>query len=217
MLFLATSPSPARNSNKEDRDLAAYRALGGGSGALRAKGRVLFPTSEPRPETGSVSHRQAGAPLVRSGEGSFASSMSSIDMGSRPSSRPDGNMSKSSSMSIPAAAQLLPPPQLPLPTSAPSSPSGYRKIQGASPRAGSNHGGGGVDFNFNDFINASPSPARGSIGHVSKANLGLRADVGRKLFEEEQMRLGMSFDGQGSPGKRPDERGLGAGIDLVKS
>ena len=43
MLFLATSPSPAR-SNKNTRDMAAYRALTGGSGPLRSKGRDLFPS-----------------------------------------------------------------------------------------------------------------------------------------------------------------------------
>jgi len=75
-----------------------------------------------------------------------------------------------------------------------------------------------VDFNFNDFINASPSPSRGPVVPAPKANLGLRADVGRKLFEEEQLRHAMSGFGGQSPGKRPpDERAaLGAGIDLMQ-
>ena len=44
MLYLHTSPSPARPTTTRDRDakdLAAFRTLGG-SGSLRAKGRVLF-------------------------------------------------------------------------------------------------------------------------------------------------------------------------------
>ena len=44
MLYLHTSPSPARPTTTQDRDAkdsAAFRALGGG-GSLRAKGRVLF-------------------------------------------------------------------------------------------------------------------------------------------------------------------------------
>jgi len=40
------------------------------------------------------------------------------------------------------------------------------------------------DFNFNDFINASPSPS----AHPHRRNVSLRADVGRRLFEEEQSR-----------------------------
>lgn len=40
------------------------------------------------------------------------------------------------------------------------------------------------DFNFNDFINASPSPS----AHPHRRNASLRADVGRRLFEEEQSR-----------------------------
>ena len=69
-------------------------------------------------------------------------------------------------------------------------------------------------FNFNDFINASPSPTR----PPQKPNLGLRADVGRRLFEEEQSKLGVSLVGHSSRGRTPEQqKGLGASIDLVKT
>jgi hypothetical protein len=43
MMFLATSPSPARPNVNRDRDAEAYRMLGGGASGL--KGRVLFSTA----------------------------------------------------------------------------------------------------------------------------------------------------------------------------
>ncbi|KAG7451323.1 uncharacterized protein BT62DRAFT_916357 [Guyanagaster necrorhizus] len=212
MLFLATSPSPARPSNKDAKDMAAYRTLGGGAGVLRAKGRVLFPTAPGEPnsqDAGRVNPRGTGSGLSRGGESSFTSSISSIgsDLGGRRDSIPgvDSGMSRSSNRSS-TPAQLLPPPSFPSQMSVPSSPSGRRKSVDGSPRPGSAH-----DFNFHDFINASPSPSRGYPQHNRLT--GLRADVGRKLFEGEQMRLGM----QGGHMKRPDDRGLGAGIDLLKS
>ncbi|KAK0446275.1 hypothetical protein EV421DRAFT_265100 [Armillaria borealis] len=208
MLFLATSPSPARPSNKDAKDMAAYRTLGGGAGALRAKGRVLFPTAPGDPnsqDAGRANPRGPGSGLSRGGESSFTSSISSIgsDLGGRRDSIPgiDRSSNRSSTPS-----QLLPPPSFPPQTSVPSSPSGRRKSVDGSPRPGSAH-----DFNFHDFINASPSPSRGYPQHNRLT--GLRADVGRKLFEGEQLRLGM----QGAHMKRPDDRGLGAGIDLLKS
>ncbi len=51
----------------------------------------------------------------------------------------------------------------------------------------------------------------GSGLSAQKPSLGLRADVGRKLFEEEQMR---NATGAGAVTKSPKARGLGAGIDL---
>lgn len=206
MLFLATSPSPARPSNKESRDADAYRVLGGGSGALRDKGRVLFPsvTGDP-PASGGPSPQQMLS-LARGGESSFTSSISSIgtDMGMRSNGDP-------SAKPMPPPPQLLPPASLPLSSSLPGSPS--RKDLNDSPKPSSIQGA--VDFNFNDFIHVSPSPSRGSIGQVQKSNLGLRADVGRKLFEEEQIR--QSMNGTRSPGKRTGKRSPGAGIDLMQS
>jgi hypothetical protein len=83
-----------------------------------------------------------------------------------------------------------------------------------------------LDFNFHEFINASPSPSRGpsqahggDAGH--KSNLGLRADIGRKLFEEEQTRHIHSLQAvaptMGGPGNRQEDYALSAGIDLVQS
>ncbi|KAG6865781.1 hypothetical protein C0991_011773 [Blastosporella zonata] len=174
MLFLATSPSPARPTNTDSRDLAAYRALGGGPpGVLRDKGRVLFASG-----SGTEPSVMSKAPaLARSGDASFTSSISSIG----------GELGGASSPSTRNARNDSPRPTYPQ---------------------------GPVEFNFNDFIHGSPSPSRGPVVPAPKANLGLRADVGRKLFEEEQMRHALG--GVQSPGKRP-ERALGAGIDLVQS
>ncbi|KAF5372762.1 hypothetical protein D9615_010107 [Tricholomella constricta] len=207
MLYLATSPSPARPTNKDSRDLAAYRALGGGPpGVLRDTGRVLFASSS-SPDTASFRPHA----LSRGGDTSFTSSISSIgtDVGG-------GNV-MDTTRTISAPSQLLPPHSLPphsLPSqkSASGSPPG-RKEANESPRP--IYVQAPVEFNFSDFIHGSPSPSRGPIVPAPKANLGLRADVGRKLFEEEQMRHALS--GAQSPGKRREERPLGAGIDLVQS
>jgi hypothetical protein len=206
MLFLATSPSPARPSNKDSRDAAAYRALGGGSGVLRDKGRVLFPTATGDPPASGGSAPKQMLSLNRGGESSFTSSISSIgtDMGMR-------NSGDLFAKPMPAPSQLLPSASLPLASSLPGSPS--RKDVNDSLKPVSTQGS--VDFNFNDFIHASPSPSRGAIGQGQKSNLGLRADVGRKLFEEEQIR--QSMNGSRSPGKRPGKRSPGAGVDLVQS
>jgi len=180
MLFLATSPSPARPANKDSRDAEAFRALGGGPGVLREKGRVLFASTGPEPK-GSAEYART-LPLGRSGDNSFTSSISSIgsDM-----------MTGTAHDSLPRASpsQLLPPPPLPSRMPASSSPPNQRGTN-ESPRPVQNQGS--VEFNFNDFIHGSPSPLRGTTVPGPKANLGLRADVGRKLFEEEQMRHALS-------------------------
>jgi len=250
MLFLATSPSPLRPANKDTKDFAAYRALGGDSGPLRSKGRVLFPStsaSDPTPSghedvSAGASYRPPA--LTRGGENSFTSSISSIGAelggtmneandapGSPPTTTNTGNGIPISSLGS-ALSQLLPPAPLPFP-SAPSSPSG-RKDSNLNPKAtllgapSSSANAPPLDFNFHEFINASPSPSRGTHGHGTnvhnKTNLGLRADVGRKLFEEEQIRQAHAFQvaaaaaaAIGSPGHRQEERPLGAGIDLIQS
>lgn len=247
MLFLATSPSPARpttNRDRDSKDMAAYRALGGGGGL---KGRVLFPGAD------GGSSKLAGSALSRGGtDGSFASSISSIGSGmgatgrSPPDSptriqRPDddaGNLithpkstvtpptplpltpshllpplpsspsaNKLSNLN-PSSSHPLPPSNPWPPTSLPNSP--YLTLDSKStPQAPPTPNS--VPFNFNDFINVSPSPAHVERGPGSKSNLGLRADVGRKLFEEEQQR-------QVDTGRGPSGTlGLGAGIDLVQS
>ena len=243
MLYLATSPSPVRPANKDARDTAAYRALGGGSGPLRSKGRVLFPsTSTIDPPSGNedvstattgISYMQPA--LNRGGESSFTSSISSIgtDLGGGDGSRGASILPVNMSDSEPT--HLLPPAPLPLPLlpSAPASPTGGRESI-PSPKSGfmGIPGGSGnpmpLDFNFHEFINASPSPLRGpsqgSGGAGHKSGLGLRADIGRKLFEEEQMRhahihslQGVTTPAMGGHGNRQEDYALSAGIDLVQS
>ncbi|KAF9004029.1 hypothetical protein BDQ17DRAFT_472265 [Cyathus striatus] len=226
MLFLATSPSPARAS-KDARDMAAYRALGGGPEALRAKGRVLFsnqvgsgsPGPGGNPESLAVAHGTHRAPsaLSRGAEGSFNSSISSIggDMGGRRS-----ESSTPRPMSAPTgASQLLPPALMTLLPSAPTSPARKENIATNSPRSTYVQAAPVPpgEFNFSDFINASPSPARGTVGQGHKRNHSLREDVGRKLFVEGNG--GLAAPTGHSPPKRSqphpqDDRGLGAGIDL---
>lgn len=273
MLFLATSPSPARPPNKDAKDMAAYRALGGGTGPLRSTGRVLFPSASASDPTAplpsgyehdgtSPGYRASGLALARGAESSFNSSMSSISLG------PElGANAARTQPGAPNAAgngavsQLLPPAPLP-PPSAPSSPARSASIvkdasstvHSAFPVATS-IASTSMDFNFHEFLHPSPSPRNpagaahghahstsiGSSGSGHKSNLGLRADVGRKLFEEEQMRhhatanaqaqahalqLAAAAAGSGSPVgvvgagpgvHRQEERTLGAGIDLIHS
>ena len=229
MLFLATSPSPARPSNqsKDARDMAAFRALGGGSGAGKKAppGRVLFPHS------GELAPPRQ---IVRGGDGSFHSSVSSIgsEMGAHPSQSQPPTQRHASRLSISAGGS---PPQ--------SQQQGGRQsfrlgVGGGSPllappNVGSPPRSAPPDnFNFNEYINASPaaSPVR-KVGHMGTGGSsgGLRADVGRKLFEEEMGRnVRGSFGapgGFGPPGgfgvphiPGPPRRGsgdrLGAGIEL---
>ncbi|KAF5340876.1 hypothetical protein D9758_012156 [Tetrapyrgos nigripes] len=272
MLFLATSPSPARLSNKDAKDLAAFRALGSSSGVMRAKGRVLFPThsqsslpgdSVPSSEADDSGRRTprppgAGTALMRgtSGENSFASSMSSIggEMGlSRQGSASgtfDRNIvtkttasagsqsapriiaqnvptSTAASSGSPGQAHLLPPPSLPATTvagaAAPPSPRGSRAIPNPSPatvtsEASGSFGGG------NGYRTISPAPrAPGNAEQQPQQHLppqrradhGLRADLGRKLFEEEQMRAGVNL--LAGQQRRVDDRNLDTGVDMVKT
>lgn len=277
MLYLATSPSPARpKGGKDSRDQAAYRALGGSSVSgglgLRAKGRVLFPGGDGVGGSSGLSRSALSA------DDSFTSTVSSLagegsrsNLGSttQPGSR-HGSISAiaeptvtnltatqptPSSFLLPASTSLLPPPPSPsfLHTARRSSVDSHRPMtdqkpvspgvgtsKPSSPRLQQSAMPGtlfpGKPFNINDFINVSPSsPARsGSLGSLGTSG-SLRADVGRKLFEEEQLRLmhqGMGNSGGVRPGKGtgtgndgPEGKGteermrpsLGAGIDLVQS
>ena len=243
MLFLATSPSPARPANKDAKDMAAYRALGGGFGPLRSKGRVLFPSAsatdlpsgreDASAATAGTPYRQPA--LTRGGESSLTSSISSIGTdlgGGTRSGLIDGSHASIAplNMSDPEPSQLLPPAPLPLPLlpSAPGSPAGRRELI-ASPKPGligiasGNSNLTPLDFNFHEFINASPSPSRGpsQAGLTHKSNSGLRADIGRK---EEQMRhahlhplQAIATSTIGVPGNRQEDYTLSAGIDLVHS
>lgn len=222
MLFLATSPSPARPTPKP-RDPSTYRTLGNEPSALRNKGRILFPSASApdvmvNDDTSAINSR-APTTLARASDGTYALSIPSAgsDIGSRSGGDVHGSSRTLSTSAAVTPAQLLPPATLP-----PSSPSASRthespkrKDVGPSPKMLYGSGGTPADFNFNEFINASPSPSRPSASS-HKPNSSLRADVGRKLFEEEQLRHSINVV-QGPPGKRHDERSLGAGIDIMQT
>ena len=81
-----------------------------------------------------------------------------------------------------------------------------------------------VPFNLHDFLNVSPSPAA-STPHKGGSGGSLRADVGRRLFEEHHASMG-GMGHVGSPGRSHHAHshsqggngsGLGAGIDLVNT
>lgn len=284
MLFLATSPSPARPATRDAKDYSAFRTLNGGSsGPLRTKGRVLFPSTPvgdpvfPGYEGGTTGAGAGGHLLAHRSsrsEGSFAS-VSSLGLGlgaglaptrnnvgdAGRAAPPAGTPTAMLSASASSSGGLLPPATLPL-SSAPPSParSVGKDASNSNPPPVSNPnpslGNKPSEFNFHEFINASPSTSSPRLappsaaapaqtyayhhGHshsyggstaAHKSNLGLRADVGRKLFEEEQMRqahqaqqaqvlqaAAAAAAAVGSPGRQEDtRRALGAGIDLVGS
>jgi len=234
MLFLATSPSPARATTKDSKDGAAFRALG--SGPLRSRGRVLFqsnttadldPAGHEDTSTSTAGTSYQTTSTLSRGENSFCSSISSIG----------SQLGPSAVTSDPSAtthhSQLLPAAQLPLPgsnlptgkTDKPTSPSPKPAFVGIPGGGGNGNGDlASLDFNFHDFINSSsPSPSRGagtehSAGTtISRPNVSLIADVGRKLFDEEQLRhmhlQAATTAGLGPP-SRQDGRSLGASIDV---
>ncbi|EAU83097.2 hypothetical protein CC1G_11181 [Coprinopsis cinerea okayama7 len=202
MLFLATSPSPARPSKGKDH--AAFQILSGEP--TRPKGRVLFQSGsaseQPSGESSgapAASSLQLPSTLARSGEGSFVSSISSI--GSELGGNRDAPSPPTRAISTtPGPQQLLPPP--PLSSRAPSAPSSPGMAKQSVPGAGSPRPSSqapSIDFNIHEFINASPSP-RNVVAQGHKPNHSLRADVGRKLFEEEQMRYAaQGMTGMGNP------------------
>lgn len=196
MLFLATSPSPARPTPKV-RNSPAHRTLGSDPSMLRSKGRILFPSASmgdiPMNDDPLVTSSRAPTALARPSDATYG------DIGAR-------NNADMRTPSVSAPGQLLPPPPLPS-RATPDSP--VRRELPRSPRTlyGS---AGSTDFNFNEFINASPSPSR----PTHKPNLSLRADVGRKLFEEEQTRHSMNV--APSTDKQHEDGSLGAGIDIIQ-
>jgi hypothetical protein len=196
MLYLHTSPSPVRPTTTRDRDtrdLAAFRALGSGSASLLTNGKVLFAGQDPRSSLRS--------------EHSFTSeTLSSSQDSTQPLSQPL-RMDTASSGTLAPAPPLEPIIVPPTPTEGaessallPSPPSPSRCSDTSNAYSGSPPNSlqapptpGNVPFNLNDFINVSPSPAVTSAPRTAmslKSGLGanLRADVGRKLFEEEQQR-----------------------------
>jgi hypothetical protein len=223
MLFLATSPSPARpssNGERDARDGAAFKALS--KGALRTKGRVLFPLGSVDGSGGGVEGASGEGGLSRGVEGSFASSMSSISSQVGGSSHPAGSgeygAHLSDHASVPSDDNTSTPSTFLSTLPLPSSPSSNQTLQLQPSWPPSYYPSDsfpketppsppGVPFNFNDFINVSPSPA--TVEHVRK-DRGER--VGRRLFEEldgeDGERRGEDGIGQGNG------LGLGAGIDL---
>jgi len=263
MLYLATSPSPARASgSKNSRDAAAFRALGNpnpvnnanNGNMMRAKPRVLFPTTQGEPnhdDSNPGSSRRGSRGSLGRNDSFAGSSMSSIgsDMGARTSDR--NNPTSPQHLPPPSThgAHLLPPPSLPThghphhsSSNFPSSPSTLRQESSSRPTPSDRHPGAGgqVDYNFSEYVHPPPAPrfiaggggggpmhpgSNNSHAHaqaqaqahapspsLQKSNLGLRADVGRKLFEEEQIRLQHQ-----KQKRRPDDRSLEAGIDLVRT
>lgn len=229
MLYLATSPSPVRPTSTKDKDAkdtAIVRTL---SGSNSIKGRVLFPGSDERGSSGRLQRKDSGyggstmtiVPDSATDTGS-GSSLASTSSPLNPNRHPRFNDNRHSS--IPAPPTIIPPsPEDTRLLPAPTTPRTRSKELSGSPRdiperaasvpvsseprPGATPGGG--SFNLHEFINVSPSPS----GSSSTSRLtSLRANVGRKLFEEHHSGTGRDNMSGSSHGG-----GLSAGIDLVKS
>ncbi|KAL0574767.1 hypothetical protein V5O48_007194 [Marasmius crinis-equi] len=233
MLYLATSPSPARPSNqgKDAKDMAAFRTLGGGGGAAKKAppGRVLFPTG------GELAPPRQ---ITRGGDTSFHSSVSSIgsEMGIHAAGHTHSQQSTHRAASRLSISGGGSPPQSQGQGGRPPSRLGVgggSTLLAPPPNVGSPPRSAPADnFNFNEYINASPAPSPvRKVGVMGSGGAGgsLRADVGRKLFEEEMGRGARGSFGSpgafGHPGSYggphipgPPRRGsgerLGAGIEL---
>lgn len=221
MLYLHTSPSPVRlttTRDKDVKDLAAFRALGGSGGSLRAKGRVLFSGGD----GGRSPLRSENSFTIDTLPGSQNSQTMTV------SHRRDaaGDGTGSLTPAAPMEPTVIPPTPVPttLPSSqllpAPLSPSGQIDLFPRDPQAPPTPGN--VPFNLNDFINVSPSPAgttvpRSAISLKSGSGANLRTDLGRKLFEEEQHRhhhLTAPYHHVDGLRHEKNGSGLGASIDL---
>ncbi|KIK94485.1 hypothetical protein PAXRUDRAFT_33494 [Paxillus rubicundulus Ve08.2h10] len=211
MLYLHTSPSPARPTTTRDRDardLAAFRTLSG-STSLRAKGRVLFSGGD----GGRSPLRSESSFTVDSLPGSQNPQVLSQHLRVDTLSDGTGSLAPAALME----ATVVPPtpgshgsPSSPPLLPAPSSPLRRAESSALSAPLQAPPTPASVPFNLNDFINVSPSPAAATVPRSAislKSGLGanLRTDLGRKLFEEEQHRHQHLGPGMG---------GLGAGIDL---
>ncbi|KAJ7158570.1 hypothetical protein C8R46DRAFT_1178061 [Mycena filopes] len=246
MLFLATSPSPVRKGS----DLAAYRALNGGGlgagdsftssvssigGEMRGGGSRTSTPAPPAPFVPTQLLPPPPLPVTMPPLSTMPMTTSSNAPSPTPAPMPMPVPTPASAspkpvygQPIPQPPQSQPQPQQPTPVQPQAQTQAQAPAQGglAPPAAG--------DFNFSDFLNASPRagtptqsthPAAPSQTQMQAAQSqaqmqqaqqqqmqqqqqqktgGLRADVGRKLFEEEQMR-------HHAHGKE-----LGAGIDLVQ-
>jgi hypothetical protein len=211
MMFLATSPSPARPTAAKDRDAEAFRILGGGA-------RVLFPNTSDTPTQPRS--------LRRDQSGSFASTITAIgDMGG-------GSLRPSQSSTIVEApsrdekvegmqVDVIPPTPIEIPTSGsgpfpPSSPgrsstmpsTGYTPLQLLSRPTDSPQTPANFPFHLSEYLNVSPSPLvppRMALPPLTSAK-----DMGRRLFEDEHHR-------SGSPTHAMGTGPLGSGIDIVRT
>lgn len=216
MLFLATSPSPVRPTINRDRDkdtqdgLGPYRALGGGEG-LRAKGRVLF--------AGAGGASGSGNGLIR--EGSIGSSNGDVSMSELPHrldlglsiNTADGGAGLMQANIIPPTPVEVSAPAVP----PPSSPSLVAKDTTPKPQLHPSPAPvGGLPFNLNDFIHTSPLPPTNGTPFKSGSGVGMRADMGRRLFEDMHSHSHQHHQMQGVEHQSRTGAGLGAGIDLMK-
>ena len=212
MMFLATSPSPARPTAAKDRDAEAYRILGGGP-------RVLFPNGSDTPNQPKS--------LRRDQSGSFASTITTIgDMGGgslRPSqsstiaelpSRDEKVDDMQVDVIPPTPTDIHPSGSGPFPPSSPGRSStmpstGYTPLQLLSRPMESPQTPANFPFHLSEYLNVSPSPLippRMVLTPLASS----KKDVGRRLFEDEHHR---SVSPTHPVGSGP----LGSGIDIVRT
>ena len=213
MMFLATSPSPARPTAAKDRDAEAYRVLGGGA-------RVLFPGVSDTPSQPKS--------LRRDQSGSFASTISAIgDMGGgslRPSqstaatdipSRDEKVEGMQVDVIPPTPTDIHPSGSGPFPPGSPGRSSampstGYTPLQLLSRHTDSPQTPANFHFHLSEYLNVSPSPLvppKMTLPPLTSS----KTEVGRRLFEDEHRRSGSPTHAMGSGGP------LGSGIDIVRT
>ncbi|KAK7682648.1 hypothetical protein QCA50_014448 [Cerrena zonata] len=221
MLYLATSPSPARPTHSRDRSL-------GGSSSM--PGRVLFgsderPSTNPRAlrreYTGSFSSTMTVATELTSESGYQAgTSEDSIMHSPSPSRRPPGERhDEPMNLDVPQMPTITPPtptdpqPGHLLPVTLHSSQSSVGSSSQVEPSAPptldprfSMAAPPTPGFNFHEFLNVSPSPAV-TAGSTSRLPASRNAEIGRRLFEGHS----------GTIESPQDPSSLGAGIDLAQS
>lgn len=226
MLYLATSPSPARpGGSKNARDAAAFRALGNpntanpnanGNNVMRAKPRVLFPTTQTQssgepnnsPDDSNLGSGRRGSRAGLGRNDSFAgSSMSSIgsEMGVRGFDNRDRDRDRDrdrNSSTSQQQQQLLPPSPahlLPPPSLPPHSHShSYSQPQSHSQ-------GGGIQHQQNQQqFTSSPSSLRQESSSSSSPRPMNTGDRGNGEFNFNEYihasptRYGASGSGPGS-------------------
>ncbi|KAG1896932.1 uncharacterized protein F5891DRAFT_1245404 [Suillus fuscotomentosus] len=229
MLYLHTSPSPARPTTTRDRDtqdFAAYRALGSDSASLLTKGKILFPGQDTRSSLRSECSLTSETLPSSQDSTQPLSQPLRLDVASPGSLAPAPSLEQTIIPPTPTlsaeSSSLLPSP--PSPSRRSDTSNGYSGSPSSSLHAPPTPGN--VPFNLNDFINVSPSPAftaapRAAVSLKSGPSANLRADVGRKLFEEEQQRhhyQGTHGTVSGFTDIHHDRGGvLGASIDLAST